>query len=116
MRPWVKSLWHGVRYCADCIVLLACWMLWIALGALFAAQLGIAFSREFAVPDFVLRSLEARFTASNVSARFGRATFDPTGGVLIENLSLTLPEFNEPVVKARAVFVELDPWLLLTGK
>src|SRR5688572_8607947 len=116
MRPWVKSLWNGVQYCADCVVLLACWALWIGLGVLLAAQVGIAIPREFAVPDFVLRSIEARFTASNVNARFGRATFNPTGGVLLENVSLSLPEFAEPVVKIRAVLVHLDPWALLEGR
>lgn len=116
MRPRVNSFKHAARYCVDCLLLLACWALWIALGGLLAAQLGIAFSREFAVPTFVLRAIEEGFTASQVNARFGRATFDPTGGVLLENVSLSLPEFSEPVVDARAVFVELNPWLLLAGK
>ncbi|HTO02160.1 MAG TPA: hypothetical protein VL069_00595, partial [Opitutus sp.] len=115
MRPWVKSLWAAVRYCADCVGLLLCWALWIVLGGLLAAQIGIALSREFAVPKFVLRSIEARFTASDVKARFGHATFDPTGGVLIKDVSLSLPEFSEPVINAGAVFVKLDPWLLLAG-
>ena len=114
-RPRPKPFWKVVRYCADCVGLLVCWALWIALGALLAIQTGIAVSKEFAVPDFVLRSIEERFTASNVNARFGRATFDPTGGVLLENLSLSLPAFIEPVVNARAVLVQLDPWLLLAG-
>jgi hypothetical protein len=116
MRRVLKSLWRGVQYVADCVVLLACWALWIALGVLLAAQAGIMFSREFAVPAFVLRSIEERFTASHVNARFGRAIFDPTGGVLLENVSFSLPEFSEPVVRARAVFVELDPWLLFAGR
>ena len=50
MRPALKSLWHVVQYGADCIVLCACWALWIALGVLFVVQIGIAFSRELAVP------------------------------------------------------------------
>ena len=116
MRQVLKSLWHGVQYVADCIVLLACWTMWIALGGVLAAQLGIMFTREFAVPAFVLRSIEERFTASHVNARFGRAIFDPTGGILLENVSLSLPEFSEPVIRARAIFVELDPWLLLAGR
>jgi hypothetical protein len=64
----------------------------------------------------VLRSIEERFTASHVNARFGRAIFDPTGGILLENVSFSLPEFSEPVIRARAIFVELDPWLLLAGR
>ncbi|MEO7968282.1 MAG: hypothetical protein ABIS34_05800, partial [Opitutus sp.] len=112
----MKSLWSGVQYCADCIVLLACWSMWIALVVLLGFQISIAVSHELAVPTFVLRSIEQRFTASHVNARFGRATFDPTGGVLLENLSLSLSEFSEPIVHARAVFMELNPWLLLAGE
>ena len=116
MRPWVKSLWRGIQYGADVIVLMACWAVWIALIGLLGVQIGIAIKRELAVPEFVLRSIEERFTASHVNARFGRATFDPTGGILLENLALSLPEFSEPIVHARAVFVELNPWLLLAGE
>ena len=116
MRLSLKSLWHAAQWCTDYIVLFACWALWIALGGFIVVQLVVSSSRELAVPDFVLRSLEERFTASHINARFGRATFNPTGGVLLENVSLSLPEFNEPIVNARAVFVELDPWLLLAGK
>ncbi|MEO6001631.1 MAG: AsmA-like C-terminal region-containing protein [Opitutus sp.] len=116
MRPWAKSLWAGIQFVADSIVLLACWALWLALGGLFALQLRIAFSSELAVPGFVLRSLEERFTASHVQVRFGRATFDATGNILLEKVTLSLPEFNEPVATVRAVLVELDPWLLMVGQ
>jgi len=116
MNPWAKSLWHGVQFCADCIVLVACWSLWVALIVLLAVQLHIATSRELAVPEFVLRAIEGRFTASHVNARFGRATFDATGGLLLEKVALSLPEFTEPVATAHAVYVEIDPWLLAVGK
>jgi len=76
---------------------------------LFVVQIGIAFSNELKLPAFVLRSLEARFDASHVKARFGNARFDPAGRVLLENLQLSIPEFGEPVVDVRAVFIELDP-------
>lgn len=97
-------------------LLLSCWALWIILAGLLAAQIGIALSRQFAVPAFVLRQIEERFNASHVSARFGRATFDPTGGILLENVSFSLAEFSEPVVHSRALLLELDPWLLLSGQ
>ena len=113
-RPKVSS--PVLRYCADCAVLLGCWTLWLVLGALFVVQIGIAFSNELKLPAFVLRSLEARFDASHVKARFGNARFDPAGRVLLENLQLSIPEFGEPVVDVRAVFIELDPWFLLVGR
>jgi hypothetical protein len=116
MRPWIKLIWQGVQYVADCIVLLACWALWIGLAGLIFIQLKVAFSRELAVPDFVLRSIEARFTASQINARFGRATFDPEGRILLENLTLASPDFDEPIVTVRAALLDLNPWMLLNGE
>lgn len=102
--------------CGDTLLTLACWVLWLALGLALIVQIGIALSNELAVPKFVLRSFEERLQASNLYPRFGRATFDPGGGVLLENVSLSLPEYDEPVVDLRAVYLELDPWLLLAGR
>lgn len=116
MKPWLKQTGKVLRYCADCIVLLACWGLWLVLGALLAAQLAVIITKEFAVPEFALRSIEQRFTAAGVTAHFGRATFDVRGRILLENVRLSLPEFAEPVVDLRALYIELDPWLMLSGR
>ncbi|ACB73382.1 AsmA-like C-terminal region-containing protein [Opitutus terrae] len=111
-----KPVLQALRFCADCVLLLACWVLWLALGALLALQIAVIVSKEFDVPGFALRSLEEKFNASDVHAHFGRARFDVRGGILLENLQLTLPEFAEPVVDLRAAYVELDPWSLLAGR
>lgn len=114
LRP--NQLWQATRLGADGFVTFLCWVLWLALFLLFLGQIGSALSRELAVPAFVLRSLEARLDASGVHAHLGRATFDPTGGVLLENLRLSLPAFAEPVADIRAVYIELNPWLLFAGQ
>jgi len=116
MPSWLKRLWPAARFCADCALSFACWTLWLALGAALVVQVGIAVSNELSAPAFLLRSFEQGLAASHVNARFGRAVFDPTGRIVLENLQLSLPEFSEPVVNARAVFIELDPWSLLAGK
>ncbi len=116
MKPWLNLCAQGARYCAGYVLSCACWTLWLALGLLLAAQIGIAVSHELAVPRFILRAFEERLAASHVTATFGRATFDPAGSVIIENLRVTLPGFGEPVAKVRASFIELDPWALLTGR
>ncbi len=116
MTPPSPPLRQLARFCGDCLALIACWTVWLALGALLALQIAIAVSHEVALPRWMLRSLEARFAAANVHARFGRTTFNTTGGVLLENLAFSLPEFEQPVVRARAVYLELDPWLLLAGQ
>lgn len=116
MIDWRQHLRHGLHFCSDCLLLLGCWVLWLLLGAALAVQVAVVVSKEFAVPAFVLRSIEGQFIASGVKAHFGRTTFDVSGGVLLENVQLSLPQFAEPIAEARAVFVQLDPWALLTGR
>lgn len=115
MASWAKHLRQALRATADAAALVLCWSLWIALAVLLCVQIGIAVSHELAVPGFILRAFESRLNASHLQARFGRATFNPAGGILVENLRLSLPEFSEPVAQADAVYVELNPWSLLAG-
>jgi hypothetical protein len=116
MPSWPRSLWAVARFVGAGLVTLGCWTAWLLLGLLLLLQVAVAVSGEFQVPRFVLRAFSERFAASHIEARFGRALLDPTGGVLLENLELSLPEFVEPVIQARAVYVELDPWPLLLGR
>ncbi len=114
LRP--HQLWQAARVSTDAFVTFLCWLLWIGLFLIFLAQIVSAISRELTVPTFVLRSLEERFQQSGVHARLGRATFDPTGGIVLENLRLSLPAYAEPVADIRAVYIELNPWLLAAGQ
>jgi hypothetical protein len=116
MKPWLKFCWQGTYFCATCLASFCLWTLWLGLVILLVFQIFIASSRELALPDFVLRSLEQRLAASGVRAEFGRASFDPTGRVLIEQARLLLPAFGEPVVSARSVYLTLDPWALMVGR
>jgi hypothetical protein len=116
MPAWVRSVAKATRLVGESALSLVCWTVWLSLGVLFFLQVAIAVSHELAVPKFVLRAFEARLKASHAQAGFGRATFDPAGGILVENLRLWLPEFSEPVAQADAVFIQLDPWTLLTGR
>ena len=113
---WLTLCGQGARWCAACVWSFAVWTLWLALALLLAVQIYIASTNELELPGFVLRELEARLTASGVQPAFGRATFDPSGRVLIENVRLSLPAFAEPVVSVRAAYVRLDPWALAVGK
>lgn len=116
MKSWLELCLKGGRFCANCAFSFACWTLWLLLGLLLAGQVGIAVSHEVAVPGFVLRAFEQRLAASQVRVNFGRATFDPSGALIIENLSVYLPGINEPVGRVRAALIELDPWALLSGR
>src|SRR5476651_1550677 len=116
MKPLLKLCWQGVRYCAAALFSMALWTLWLLLGLSLAGELWCVASRELAVPGFVLRALEDRLAASHLKATFGQTSFDPSGRILVENVRLLSPSFNEPLVTVRAAYARLDPWALLAGR
>ena len=114
-RP-LQLLWQGTRFCAACAWSFAVWTLWLALTLLLIGQIYIASTSELEVPRFLLRAFEDRLAASGVQVAFGRTSFDPTGRVLLEDVRVSLPAFAEPVLRARAIYTQLDPWSLTVGK
>ena len=116
MRSLLKLCSQATGHCARALLTLACWTLWLALGLLLAFQVFIASSHELEVPPRVIRAIEERFAASGVRATFGRARFDPSGHILIENVRATLPAFPEPIATARALSARVNPWALLLGQ
>jgi hypothetical protein len=107
---------YAARTVLGAIVTSGCWILWIALAALALLQLYVATSREMAVPGFVVHGLQSHLEHRGLRAGFDRAVFDPTGRIFVENPRLYLEGFDDPVVTARAAYVELDPWLLVVGR
>jgi hypothetical protein len=89
--------------------------LWLLLGVLLAVQVYVFVARQLPVPAFVLRALESRLAASQLDVRFRRATFDPSGCLLAEDVRLESRNYPEPLFAAHAVFIRLDPWALLAG-
>ncbi len=104
-----------LRWCGSCVILLLCWAGWLILGGLLAVQLWIATRRELALPDFALRAVERRLAASQVTAHFGHAVFDPTGRVVLEDVQLFSPAFASPLITIRAAYVRVDFWALIVG-
>ncbi len=111
----VHPLWSACRWCGACTLSFAIWTLWLLLGALLALQVYLLTARQLAVPAFVLRALEARLAASHLTVRLGRATFDPSGRIVAEDIRLESSGFAEPLFTARGLYVRLDPWALLAG-
>lgn len=112
---WPKLCWQGARFCGDCLLSFCLWTVWLVLVALLALQLYIANARELTLPPFLLRAFEERLAASGMRVDFGRASFDPTGHVLLENVRFRLPTFSDPILTARSLHVTLDPWSLVIG-
>lgn len=116
MKSLFKLCWLGVRYGAGAVFSVGLWTLWLLLALLLAGQIWCVSSRELAVPGFVLRAFEDRLAASHLEATFGKTLFDPSGRILVENVRVFSPSFNEPLVIVRAAYAQLDPWALLAGR
>jgi hypothetical protein len=118
MSPAPKHSWFntGLRFCGSCLVTVSCWALWLVLGALLVVLLYIAFARELPVPDFVLRRVETNLARSGLILNFGRARFDPTGKVLLQDVRLRTTQFDDPLLTCRLLYVRHDFWSLLSGQ
>lgn len=116
MKRFSQLLLRAFRALAAVIGSFALWTLWLALVLLLALQLYVASAHELALPRFVLRELESRLADYGIRATFQRTAFDPTGRVLVENVQLSLPAFPDPVVRARSVYLRLNPWMLVVGR
>jgi hypothetical protein len=113
LRSHVKN---GVSYAWQSVLSVLVWASWLGLLLLIGLQVWWVTARELAVPDFLLRSLEARLAASNLHATFGHTAFDPSGRLLIEDVKLYSPTFAEPLLTARSIYVRLDPWGVIEGR
>jgi hypothetical protein len=103
------------RFCLSCAATVACWCVWLVLGATLAVQLYVLVARELPLPGFVRHQLEARLAAESFSLTFARAQFDPAGRLLLEDARLRLASYEDAVVVAESVFLRKSPWSLLSG-
>ena len=110
---WLKVCWQGTHLCGRGVCTFALWTLWLALGAGLCIQIYIMSSRELAVPGFVLREFEARLEAAGLRVSFGRANFDPGGVILLRDAHISLTAIDEPIFRADAIYLELNPVSLL---
>ena len=110
-----RSLGFALRWCASSALLVACWLLWLVLLVGLGLQAWFVAHRELELPAFVLRSLERRLAASEITARFGHASFDPAGRVLFKQVRLYGADQSTPLVSIRAAFASLEFFPLLVG-
>ncbi len=113
---FLRSLWTACRLSVQGVWTVALWTLWLALTGLLVVQSYILATNELAVPDFVLRRFERQIAESGLRVTFARTLFDPTGRVLVEEARVSLPEYPDPVLSARAIYVQLNPWSLAIGR
>jgi hypothetical protein len=116
MRPWAELCRRGLRSLLSGILSLAIWSLWLALTLLLALQLYVMSANELALPGFVLRHFESKLAESGLRATFKRTLFDPAGQLHFEDVRLSPPSFDEPVLTVRSVYVRLNLWWLAMGQ
>lgn len=116
MKRFLELCAGTLRAIGSGICSFALWTFWLALVVLLGFQLYIATAQELEIPAFALRQLETRLAAAGLRATFNRTSFDPTGRVLIQDVKILLPSFNEPVLTARAAYVRINPAMLLMGR
>jgi len=107
---------QGLKLCRYCLACFCCWTLWLGLLSLLGFQLYTATTKQMPVPAFLLHSLERQLARADITAQLGKTRFDPTGQIVIEDLRLSLPEFSEPVARIGSVYIQLEPWALLTRR
>ncbi len=114
-RPWLRFFGRCSRTAGSACLTSACWLLWIALTASLVLLATIHFQRELTVPDFLLRRIEQKLQTAQISARFGRTAFDPSGNIVLEDVRLYGAGLTEPLARAAAVRLHLDLWAVITG-
>jgi hypothetical protein len=112
-HSWIKS---GLHFCGSCCITVSCWGLWIVLGTLLVVLTYVALARELPVPGFVLRQAEARLAESGLILKFGRASLDPSGQVLLENVQLRNRQFEDPLLECRLLYIRRSFWSILSGR
>jgi len=105
----------AARLCGSCVFSFLLWTVWLGLIVALGIQGWLAFHPEVALPDAVLRSLEERLAASQVTARFGKAVFDRTGNIVIQDIQLFSNGQPTPLITARGLCASVAPWPLLVG-
>jgi hypothetical protein len=116
MKAFFRLCWLGFCRGGASVFSIVLWTLWLLLAVVLAGQLWSLTSHQLALPGFVLGALEDRLAASHLQATFGRTLFDPSGRILVEDVRLLAPSFQEPLVTVRAAYVRVDPWALLAGR
>ena len=113
--PWLRLFGRCSRTAGSACLTSACWLLWIALTASLILLATLYFRRELTVPDFLLRRLEQKLEFAQISARFGRTAFDPSGNIVLEDVRLYATGLPEPLARAAAVRLHLDLWAVVAG-
>lgn len=106
---WLKACWQSTHFCGRCVFGLIRWISWIVLFVLAGLQVFILTKHELDVPQFILREVEDRLGEAGLHAKFGHFTFDPTGCLLVRDVSVSLLSSDTTVLRAKSIALQVDP-------
>lgn len=108
----IRSTWHAGLWFFRKGCLAALWCLWLLMLATAGLQFYVIRAHELSLPGPVRRLIERRLAEKSFQLTFARATFDFSGRILLEKVSLGPSSTPTPLVTARSVYLKLKPWEL----
>lgn len=115
MRSLLHVCRHGAGFCFHCCCSFVCWGVWLVLVLLLIGQLWIATTHTLELPGPVLRYLEHQADALGLTLRCKRVLFTPSGHLQVENFTVGVSSFDEPILKGSLLRTRIDPWGTLIG-
>ena len=109
---WLKTCWQGCRYCSAGLWRLVRWCGWLLLILIAGVQVVILASNNLHVPDFVVDEIESSLGSVGLQAEFAEVSLDPGGRLLLRDVDLSLAVVGTPIMRADAVYLEVNPWAL----
>ncbi len=112
----LRSTWQAGLWCTRKCCLMALWSLWLLMIATACLEFYVLRAHELTLPGPVHRLIERRLAEKGFEVTFTHATFDFSGRILLENVSLGPTSTPTALVTARSVYVKLDPLDLAIGR
>jgi len=103
-----KSSLKGAWFALSGLVTFSFWTVWLVLALILGLQIYIASTNQLQVPGFVQKAILDKLAISGLHISFGNTIFDPSGSILIENATVTLDGFDEPIATVQSLYARID--------
>lgn len=111
----LPSTWFLCRKGCRCVIDFVVWTVWLLLVVVLIFQLRIIFSRQVAVPEWMLHKMENRHIAHGISSKIGSAVIDPSGRLLLGEVHVSSAKYGRSLLVIRRLEATLNPWAGLAG-
>ncbi|MET0261572.1 MAG: AsmA-like C-terminal region-containing protein [Rariglobus sp.] len=112
-----RRVWKIFRWCARQLANLSFCSVWLILLAALAGQAHLLSTKRVPVPEPLRRMVERRLTEQGIQLTYGHSAMDFSGHLLLQEVRVADTDAPaSPLITARLVYVQLDPWDLILGK